>query len=160
MVVLGMDVCREVVALHDPAAHPAVLHRSVGPSDLQVVLHGAPLTAEVDPDLLGSAIGNLLSNAIRFSPRGATIRIELHRAASTLLIDVADAGPGVPESDRSHVFEPFYRGSLQPEEGLPGTGIGLSIVAQTVQAHGGSVRLLPATPGAHFRLELPHALPD
>jgi two-component system, NtrC family, sensor histidine kinase GlrK len=127
---------------------------------LRVRLSGAPLAAELDPELLGSAIGNLLSNAIRFSPRSGTILVELQRAASTLLIDVADQGPGVPEADRAHVFEPFYRGSLQPEDALPGTGIGLSIVAQTVQAHGGSLRLLPSTAGARFRIELPHALSD
>ena len=127
---------------------------------LTVQLKGAPLTAEVDADLLGSAIGNLLSNAIRYSPRGATIQLELQRAASAVHIDVADAGPGVPDTDRSHIFEPFYRGSHQPEGDLPGTGIGLSIVAETVQAHGGTVSLLPTQTGAHFRIELPHAVPD
>lgn len=127
---------------------------------LAVEVQGAPLTAELDPELLGSAIANLLSNAIRFSPRGATIAIVLRRAGRTLQIDVADQGPGVPEADRPRIFEPFYRGSLQPEDGLPGTGIGLSMVAETVRAHGGRVDLLPGERGACFRIELPHALPD
>lgn len=128
--------------------------------ELRVTLAGTPLTAELDADLLGSAIGNLLSNAIRFSPRGATIAIEVRRVAAVLQIDIADAGPGVPAADRARIFEPFYRGSLQPEDGLPGTGIGLSIVAETVRAHGGRVELLPTARGARFRIELPHALPD
>lgn len=128
--------------------------------DLRVTLAGTPLTAELDADLLGSAIGNLLSNAIRFSPRGATIAIEVRRVAAVLQIHIADAGPGVPAADRARIFEPFYRGSLQPEDGLPGTGIGLSIVAETVRAHGGRVELLPTARGACFRIELPHALPD
>lgn len=127
---------------------------------LTVTLHGAPLTAELDAELLGSAIGNLLSNAIRYSPRGATIDVTLQRVDGALLIDVADTGAGVPEEDRGRIFEPFYRGSLQPDDSLPGTGIGLSIVAETVQAHGGRIQLLPSATGAHFRIDLPHALPD
>jgi two-component system sensor histidine kinase GlrK len=128
--------------------------------ELRVTLAGAPLTAELDAGLLGSAIGNLLSNAIRFSPRGATIAVEVRRVAAALQIDITDAGPGVPAADRARIFEPFYRGSVQPEDGLPGTGIGLSIVAETVRAHGGRVELLPTARGACFRIELPHALPD
>ncbi|MBT9488214.1 MAG: two-component sensor histidine kinase [Rubrivivax sp.] len=127
---------------------------------LQLQVRGTPLTAELDPALLGSALGNLLSNAIRFSPRGASIQIEVRREAHTLVLELADAGPGVPAADRAHIFEPFYRGSLQPEDGLPGTGIGLSIVAETVGAHGGRISLLDTEPGARFRIELPHALPD
>lgn len=131
---------------------------------LRIAVTGTPLTAEVDGTLLGSAIGNLLSNAIRFSPPGATIRIEVRADGHTLCIDVRDAGPGVPDDERERVFEPFFRGRVQPTEGLPGTGIGLSVVAETVRAHGGRVILLPpdphAPPGACFRIELPHALPD
>ena len=126
---------------------------------LQVQLQGGPLTAEVDADLLGSALANLLSNAIRFSPHGGTVAVALAREADGLQIEVADAGPGIAETDRSRIFEPFYRGQIQPDHGLPGTGIGLSIVAETVGAHGGRLRLLPGRPGARFRIELPHALP-
>jgi two-component system sensor histidine kinase GlrK len=127
---------------------------------LQVHLEGTPLTAEVDPALLGSAIGNLLSNAIRYSPRGASIRVSVRQAGGALLIEVADAGPGVPAAERDRIFEPFFRGSLQPDDGLPGTGIGLSIVAETVHAHGGRITLPDTASGACFRIELPHALPD
>ena len=101
-------------------------------AQLDVRVEGGSLTLPVDRQKMSSAIGNLLSNAIRFSPRGATIRIALQRAGSAVLVDVVDTGPGVPEADRAPIFEPFYRGSLQPEDGLPGTGIGLSIVAETV----------------------------
>ncbi len=126
-------------------------------------LRGAPLVAEVDPDLLGSALGNLLANAIRYSPDGATIDLSLSRQGSTLRIEVQDEGPGVAEADQARIFEPFFRGSVQPVDGLPGTGIGLSIVAETVAAHGGTVQLMPAAPGrrgAHFLIELPHAIAD
>jgi two-component system, NtrC family, sensor histidine kinase GlrK len=127
---------------------------------LTVDLQGTPQVAEVDGTLLASAIGNLLSNAVRFSPPGTTIRIAVRGEGHELWIDVIDQGPGVPVDEHARIFEPFFRGRLQPEGGLPGTGIGLSVVAETVQAHGGRVELLPATPGAHFRLRIPHALPD
>jgi two-component system sensor histidine kinase GlrK len=71
-------------------------------------------------------------------------------------IDLQDQGPGVAPADRERIFEPFFRGEVQPVGAVRGTGIGLSIVREYVQAHGGSVDLLPAGPGAHFRIELPH----
>ncbi|MCY7317095.1 MAG: HAMP domain-containing histidine kinase [Rubrivivax sp.] len=110
---------------------------------LQLHLPEAPVMAEVDADLLGSAIGNLLSNAIRYSPHGASIAVHLQRNSDGLRIEVADQGPGVAAADRDRIFEPFYRGQLQPAGGLAGTGIGLSIVAETAAAHGGRARLLP-----------------
>jgi two-component system sensor histidine kinase GlrK len=128
--------------------------------DLTVNVQGTPLVAEVDGSLLASAVGNLLSNAVRFSPPGATITIAVRRQGHELWIDVADQGPGVPADEHARIFEPFFRGRAQPQDGLPGTGIGLSVVAETVQAHGGRVELLPAPIGAHFRLSIPHALPD
>ncbi|MBX3603290.1 MAG: HAMP domain-containing protein [Rubrivivax sp.] len=130
---------------------------------LTVAVEGAPLTAEVDAELLGSALANLLINAIRFSPPGGTVTVALAREGALVRIEVADQGPGVPEADAARIFEPFYRGSVQPDGGLPGSGIGLSIVAETVAAHGGRVQLRPADPerpGARFRIELPHALAD
>ena len=130
---------------------------------LRIAVAGAPLVAEVDAALLGRALANLLSNAIRFSPPGATIELRLSRQPQAVRIEVADQGPGVAEADRSRLFEPFYRGERQPDSPLPGTGIGLSIVAETVAAHGGRIELLPAdpqAPGACFRIELPHASLD
>ncbi len=157
-----------------PTDLAALLERLLGEQRLQwrsrglqvnIRVHppGAALIADVDADLLGTALSNLLSNAIRFSPAGATIQLDLSRADDGLHLDIADQGPGVAEADRERVFEPFFRGQTQPEGGLAGTGIGLSIVAETVAAHGGRVRLLPpdpAAPGAHFRIELPHALAE
>lgn len=121
---------------------------------------GSRVWAHVDADLLGMALSNLLSNAIRFSPAGATIHVDMVRVDRGVRIDIADEGPGVAEGDRARIFEPFFRGQSQPSGGLAGSGIGLSIVAETVAAHGGRIVLLPSTPGARFRIELPHALAD
>lgn len=124
---------------------------------LNVLVEGAPVQLTVDPDKLGAALGNLLSNAIRFSPPGSTIRLQVFAAEGNVCIDVRDEGPGVAETDRARVFEPFYRGERQPEDAVRGTGIGLSIVQEYIAAHGGHVRLVESTEGGHFRIELPHA---
>jgi len=124
---------------------------------LQVPVEGAAPLLPVDREKMASAIGNLLSNAIRFSPAGGTVRIALDQRPGRLLIDVQDQGPGVAPADRTRIFEPFYRGERQPDDAVRGTGVGLSIVHEYIQAHGGRIRLLPDGAGAHFRIELPYA---
>lgn len=123
---------------------------------IEVRIEGEALTAEVDPDKLGIALGNLLSNAIRFSPSRATIRWRIARHGGRAVIDIADEGPGVAAADRARIFEPFYRGELQPADAPRGSGLGLSIVHEVVTAHGGRIELLAEGPGAHFHIELPH----
>lgn len=127
---------------------------------LRIEVTGAPVYVQADPAKLGVALGNLLSNAIRFSPVGATIAVAMSQQGGSARIDVADAGPGVAPADRERVFEPFYRGERQPQDAVRGSGIGLSIVQEYVTAHGGRVTLLPEGPGARFRIELPHAVRD
>jgi two-component system sensor histidine kinase GlrK len=127
---------------------------------LQVNVSDGPLWVEVDPDKLGVALGNLLSNAIRFSPMESSIHFDLSETSTGACIDLRDGGPGVAPADRERVFEPFYRGERQPEGALRGSGIGLSIVHEYISAHGGRVELLPDGPGAHFRVELPQARHD
>jgi two-component system, NtrC family, sensor histidine kinase GlrK len=124
---------------------------------LRVAVQGEPLPAEVDPDKLSVALGNLLSNAIRFSPLGATIHFSVTRLPGRACIDIVDEGPGVATTDRARVFEPFFRGERQPSDAARGSGIGLSIVHEYITAHGGQVELLDDGPGAHFHIELPHA---
>lgn len=124
---------------------------------LTVRAEGEPISVVVDPVKLGTAIANLLSNAIRFSARGGTITITVSSTADTAQIDIADAGPGVAEGDRDRVFEPFYRGERQPQHSVKGTGIGLSIVQEYIAAHGGRITLLPEGPGARFRIALPRS---
>ena len=124
---------------------------------LSVQVEGMPATLSVDPDKLGAAVANLLSNAIRYSPEGAKIILDVSTAADGVRIDVRDEGPGIAQQDRDRVFEPFYRGERQPRGAGRGSGIGLSIVNEYVAAHGGRVRLLPDSGGGHFRIELPYA---
>jgi two-component system sensor histidine kinase GlrK len=123
---------------------------------LLIEVDGGPLEAEVDPDKLGTALGNLLSNAIRFSPVCGGIRFHLSQEEGQVSIDISDQGPGIAPADQARIFEPFYRGERQPEDALRGTGVGLSIVQEYIAAHGGQIALLPAESGAHFRITLPN----
>lgn len=124
---------------------------------LDVAVEGRPVTLPLDADKIASAVGNLLSNAIRFSPQGGAIRIVLSHLPGAIRVDFVDQGPGVDENDRSRIFEPFYRGVRQPQDAARGTGIGLSIVHEYITAHGGRVELVVDGPRTPFRIELPHA---
>lgn len=121
-----------------------------------VEIDGAARPLPLDPDQIAVALGNLLSNALRFSPQGGAVRFTLAEEDGRLLLDCIDQGPGVAPDDAERVFEPFYQGQRQPPGARRGNGIGLSIVREYVAAHGGSLQLLPSSLGAHFRVELPY----
>lgn len=123
---------------------------------LTIDLQAEDCSADVDAEKLGIVLANLLINAVRFSPAGAILTLAIEQSKNGLLIDCIDAGPGVAEEDRERIFDPFYQGLQQPPGARRGSGIGLSIVSEIMQAHAGSVRLLPSARGAHFRIELPH----
>ncbi|MFT4191401.1 MAG: ATP-binding protein [Comamonas sp.] len=124
---------------------------------IQVALRGEPVTLDLDADKVGTAVANLLSNAIRFSPEGGTIAIALETQSGLVSLSIQDQGPGVAEADRERIFEPFYRGSHQPAHAVRGSGIGLSIVHEYIAAHGGQIRLVSDDGGACFIIEFPHA---
>jgi two-component system sensor histidine kinase GlrK len=101
-------------------------------------------------------LDNLLANALKFTPEGGTITVRARRLVSGIVIDFVDTGPGVAPRDRERIFEAFYTGSTPQVGPLKGSGIGLSIVAEFVAAHGGRVELITGEfPGAHFRIHLP-----
>ncbi|MFT3876560.1 MAG: HAMP domain-containing sensor histidine kinase [Propioniciclava sp.] len=113
-------------------------------------VHLEPLYLMGEPDALERAITNLLDNAVKFSPPGGTVTVSLVGDR----FRVADQGPGIAEDDLPHVFERFYRS--EDARTTPGSGLGLSIVAQTIQAHGGWVKAGHAPEGgAEFIARLP-----
>lgn len=115
--------------------------------DFQVSLE--PTSVEGRPERLERAVANLLDNAAKFSPEGATVDVVL-RAGE---LSVRDRGPGIPEADRPHVFDRFYR-SLGARS-VPGSGLGLAIVRQVAEAHGGRVTAETANGGGTIvRLDL------
>jgi two-component system sensor histidine kinase GlrK len=146
-----------------PVDATELLHKVVDSQRLQWQSRNLSVTVEghsplimADADKLAVVTGNLLSNAVRFSPEGGAVRFTVGEHAGTLLIDCADHGPGVAAIDAEHIFEPFYQGERQPQGARRGNGIGLSIVREYVNAHGGTLQLLPSLEGAHFRIELPY----
>lgn len=113
------------------------------------------LSLEADREKLLTVIDNLISNAIKYTPKGGTIGIRLAREDENALLEVSDSGPGVPPADRERLFEPFYRGSGNYDSRVGGSGLGLSIAREYVEAHGGAIALMPSEQGACFRVTLP-----
>ena len=114
---------------------------------------------KADFDMVRVALDNLISNAIKFSPAGGTIRILAAPNGTYVALEVLDDGPGIPPDEREQVFDPFFQGSQSGEGAVRGTGIGLSVVKEYVSAHGGSIEVLDSGRGAHLRMKLPLAGP-
>jgi two-component system sensor histidine kinase GlrK len=116
----------------------------------------SPISVRADEGKLKLVVENLLSNAIKFTPAGGTIQISAGMQGQDLVLDLRDSGPGVHPDDGDRIFEAFYQGRRPQGGAVGGTGIGLSVVAECVQAHGGSVQLVnDGKPGAHFEVRLP-----
>lgn len=126
---------------------------------IDVNVEGPSVTARIDPEKIDIAVSNLLSNAIRFSPDGGQIRLTLAARRGGWSVDCIDMGPGVDPADQDRIFNPFYQGVRQPSSARKGSGIGLSIVKELVEAHGGHVSLVRrnGATGAHFHIEIPDA---
>jgi signal transduction histidine kinase len=109
-----------------------------------------------DPYLLAQAIGNLVDNAVKFSPVGGTIRVSAQGSeADRIAIVVSDEGPGIADAEKVRVTERFYRG--EASAGRDGVGLGLSLVAAVARLHGGALGLSNGTPGLVAKLLLPIA---
>jgi len=114
------------------------------------------LTPYADRGKVRLIMDNLLSNAVKFTPRGGTISIAARSERSQLVLEVMDSGPGIPAEERTRIFEAFYQGKAPQGGHVKGTGIGLSVVTEFVNAHGGSIQILESKAGgAHFRVRLP-----
>lgn len=126
-----------VVAAHRDRA----VYRGI---ELELELDKAVPPLRGDPDLLASMLGNLVANAIRYSPADASVWVEVTHHDDHVALTVTDAGPGIPEAERERVFDGFYR-----REGrhYPGSGLGLTIVHAVARAHGGRVTLTDAAGG-------------
>jgi signal transduction histidine kinase len=115
----------------------------------QLIVQTAPAPATVDKDLIAQALANLLDNAIRHTPPGATIVVRTFKDSRAHL-SVADNGPGIPADEREAVLKRFYR--LERSRGGPGAGIGLSIVAAVARLHAAELVLEDARPGLRVSL--------
>ncbi len=99
---------------------------------------GKPLELRGNPIRLRQMLDNLLGNAIKYTPEGGEIIVELEEQAEQIILRVTDTGPGIPPSDQPHIFEKFYRASNVPK-GVGGSGLGLAIVKSIVDNHHGRI---------------------
>ena len=107
-----------------------------------------------DQDLLFLAVHNLVDNALKFTAPGDTVEIRAFEDGATVVIEVADTGPGIPEEEMPHVWEELYRG--QGARGVQGSGLGLALVQAIIERHGGQTGLRSrAGQGTVFTLRLP-----
>jgi signal transduction histidine kinase/CHASE3 domain sensor protein len=109
-----------------------------------------------DRERLSQLVGNLVGNAIKFTPAGGHVTVRTFAAGGNAVVEVEDTGIGIPPAEQSQLFQRFFRSSTATEHAIPGTGLGLVISRAIAEAHGGSieVRSRPGE-GTCFRVELP-----
>jgi signal transduction histidine kinase len=95
---------------------------------------------KIDPDRMAQALGNILSNAIKFTPAGGQVSTNVRLVEGQLFIEVADTGLSIPANEQEKIFEPFYRGS-QGRRIIEGMGLGLSIAREIISAHAGEINV-------------------
>jgi two-component system sensor histidine kinase GlrK len=123
--------------------------------------HLEPAIVTGDAERIRTIVDNLVSNAIKYSPRSGTIDAKLRTRDGLAVLEVADEGPGVPTAERESVFESFFQGAPPTEGRVKGSGLGLAIAREYALAHGGRVEVVDRTDGARgacFRLVLPLAM--
>ncbi|CUR57889.1 ATP-binding region, ATPase domain protein (fragment) [metagenome] len=149
------------VALHE------LVHRVLDSVEVQARAGGLtlsyappsePVVASGDAAELESLVGNLVGNAVRYTPPGGTVTVALRRSAGQVLLTCTDNGLGISEADQERVFEEFFRSSNPGALARPGTGLGLAIARRIVQRHRGRLELTSALGvGSTFSVWLPAA---
>ena len=126
-------------------------------ANIQLKLEVDDIIVNADQDKIRTVLDNLLSNAVKFTPRGGLITIRAHRLSKSFVMEFGDTGPGIPEEESPRIFEAFFQGRREQGGQVGGTGIGLSVVLECIQAHDGLVELVDSDefPGAHFRIHIP-----
>ncbi|NOX61869.1 MAG: cell wall metabolism sensor histidine kinase WalK [Chloroflexi bacterium] len=110
----------------------------------------------VDPDRMAQVLGNLVSNALRFTPEGGEIRLGAKEEGGAVRLEVQDTGPGIPPDKLPHIFERFYRGDAARTVGEGQSGLGLAIAKSLVEAHGGDIGVKSELgKGTTFTITLP-----
>lgn len=152
-----------------PMAAPEIISLAVTPlhnafTDKGVRLEVGPTNgaAEVmaDPISITSALTNLLSNALKYTPAGGQVRVDTHAADGRVSFSVGDTGPGIPPEFRERIFERFFR--ISQASGPTGAGLGLAIAKDIVEAHGGRIEVTAVQDGTGsvFRFDLPERQPE
>lgn len=151
--VQSIDLSAIIIAAVD-TARPAAEAKEI---ELQLQLDSAAWQVSGDPDRLQQAAWNLISNAVKFTPQGGRVLVRLERVASHVEITVSDTGKGIAPEFLPHVFDRFRQADATNTRAHSGLGLGLAIVRQLVELHGGTVRAASAGEGlgATFTVSLP-----
>jgi signal transduction histidine kinase len=140
-------VVADTVDFYEPMAEAAgvrLSHRA--PEEGHVTMRG-------DPGLLFEAVGNLINNALKFTPRGGHVLVSSFARHGLLGVEVTDSGPGIPAAEAASVLRRFYR--AEPSRQTPGSGLGLALVAAVARLHGMDLSIGDAEPGCHVILARP-----
>lgn len=147
-----------------PLALAPLIETALAEHRLPIQAKGLSLETELEPIVvsgdrmkLKAVFGNLISNAIKFSPPDSSIRITLAANAPWAVFDITDSGPGVGGEERQRIFEAFYQGSVSFQGHVQGSGLGLSIAKEFVRLHQGTIHVMESAQGAHFRVCIPLA---
>jgi PAS domain S-box-containing protein len=110
----------------------------------------------VDPARMAQLVGNLISNAVKFTPDGGRVEVSVGMDEDQAVLSVADTGVGIPAADQARIFERFFRTAIATRQAIPGTGLGLAIAKDIVDAHHGTIAVDSAEGrGSTFRIRLP-----
>jgi signal transduction histidine kinase len=155
---------RRALRIHPAALDPCALVQGVV-RQFQRAFDNCGLSVELDMrfcpqiyadgDACEQILVNLLSNAEKYASGGGSLRISSRREGDDFVLAVCDAGPGIPRGKRERVFAPFVRLSDRIDEGVSGTGMGLSIARDLARLHGGDLAVVDSPKGACFELRLP-----
>ncbi len=154
----GLHIDRRPADLHDilRGVLPE-LEATHADRELRVRLRGDG-RGEWDPDRLGQVVQNLVLNALKYSPRGTPVRIETHASDTGVTLSVHNEGPPIPPERLERIFQPLQRGTGEVDKAGRSIGLGLYIVKQVADAHGGTVSVeSTAEAGTTFIVQLPRA---
>jgi two-component system, OmpR family, sensor histidine kinase VicK len=153
----ALELRREEVELNELLSTQVTLYSAQSDThELRFQAAGEPLAVRGDRDRLAQVIGNLLSNAIKYSPEGGVVEVTTEAIGDEAWIWVRDEGLGIPRAHQEQIFTKFFRGDVGRELGIAGTGLGLVLARQIVEAHGGQLGFESEVGrGSTFWLQLP-----
>jgi len=126
---------------------------------LDSVVPGDPVELRFDRERIVQLMTNLIGNALKFTPRGGAVSVEVVDSDDAVAIEIRDTGPGIPPDELPHIFERFYRGTNTGDARASGSGLGLAIVRSIVEMHGGEIEVASVVDeGTIFRIRLPRQL--
>ena len=112
------------------------------------------ITIQGRPHALAVLVSNLVSNAIQYTPQGGKVAISVFKKEGKAVLRVSDNGPGIPEQDRTRIFDRFYRILDKKQTGITGSGLGLSIVKSIADAHNAAINVHDGLDGKGVSFEI------